>query len=108
MIKRKKAIIKKPSVTVIKEILVKLNKIIERPNIKNKIAQEFIIHNTKIIGNLNLNKSQVKPIISQYLELYKGNKIISSENFKDNFIYGNIINDFRALQLKKMVIFIRI
>ena len=97
----KKAIIKKPSVTVIKEILVKLNKIIERPNIKNKIAQEFIIHNTKIIGNLNLNKSQVKPIISQYLELYKGNKIISSENFKDNFIYGNIINDFRALQLKK-------
>ena len=52
----KKAIIKKPSVTVIKEILMKLNKIIEKPNIKNKIAQEFIIHNTKIIGNLNLNK----------------------------------------------------
>ena len=97
----KKAIIKKPSVTVIKEILMKLNKIIERPNIKNKIAQEFIIHNTKIIGNLNLNKSQVKPIISQYLELYKGNKTISSDNFKDNFVYGNIINDFRALQLKK-------
>ena len=97
----KKAIIKKPSVTVIKEILMKLNKIIERPNIKNKIAQEFIIHNTKIIGNLNLNKSQVKPIISQYLELYKGNKTISSDNLKDNFIYGNIINDFRALQLKK-------
>ena len=23
------------------------------------------------------------------------------KNFKDNFIYGNIINDFRALQLKK-------
>ena len=97
----KKAIIKKPSVTVIKEILMKLNKIIERPNIKNKIAQEFIIHNTKIIGNLNLNKSQVKPIISQYLELYKGNKTISSDNLKDNFVYGNIINDFRALQLKK-------
>ena len=97
----KKAIIKKPSVTVIKGILMKLNKIIESPNIKNKIAQEFIIHNTKIIGNLNLNKSQVKPIISQYLELYKGNKTISSDNLKDNFVYGNIINDFRALQIKK-------
>ena len=97
----KKAIIKKPSVTVIKGILMKLNKIIESPNIKNKIAQEFIIHNTKIIGNLNLNKSQVKPIISQYLELYKGNKTISNDSLKDNFIYGNIINDFRALQLKK-------
>ena len=97
----KKAIIKKPSVTAIIDILMKLNKIIERPNLKNKIAQEFIIHNTKIIGNLNLNKSQVKPIISQYLELYKGNKMISSDNFKDNFVYGNIINDFRALQLKK-------
>ena len=97
----KKAIIKKPSVTAIIDILMKLNKIIERPNIKNKVAQEFIIHNTKIIGNLNLNKSQVKPIISQYLELYKGNKTISSDNFKDNFVYGNIINDFRALQLKK-------
>ena len=97
----KKAIIKKPSVTVIKGILMKLNKIIEGPNIKNKIAQEFIIHNNKIIGNLNLNKSQVKPIISQYLELYKGNKTISSDNLKDNFIYGNIINDFRSLQLKK-------
>ena len=32
---------------------------------------------------------------------WEGNKIIASENFKDNFIYGNIINDFRALQLKK-------
>ena len=40
--KEKKAIIKKPSVTVIKEILNKLSKIIERPIIKNKIAQEFI------------------------------------------------------------------
>jgi hypothetical protein len=97
----KKAIIKKPSVTVIKGILMKLNKIIEGTNIKNKIAQEFIIHNTKIIGNLNLNKSQVKPIISQYLELYKGNKNISSDNLKDNFVYGNIINDFKSLQLKK-------
>ena len=48
--KEKKAIIKKPSVTVIKEILNKLSKIIERPNLKNKIAQEFIILNTKIIG----------------------------------------------------------
>ena len=104
----KKAIIKKPSVTVIKGILMKLNKIIESPNIKNKIAQEFIIHNTKIIGNLNLNKSQVKPIISQYLELYKGNKTISNDSLKDNFIYGNIINDFRALQLKKMGIYIKI
>ena len=96
--KEKKAIIKKPSVTVIKEILNKLSKIIERPNIKNKMAQEFIIYNTKIIGNLNLNKSQVKPIISQYLELYKGNKNISSENLNDNFVYGNIINDFTALK----------
>ena len=96
--KEKKAIIKKPSVTVIKEILNKLSKIIERPNLKNKIAQEFIIHNTKIIGNLNLNKSQVKPIITQYLELYKGNKSISPESLKDNFIYGNIVNDFTALQ----------
>ena len=96
--KEKKAIIKKPSVTVIKEILNKLNKIIERPNLKNKTAQEFIIHNTKIIGNLNLNKSQVKPIISQYLELYKGNKTISFDNLKDNFVYGNIINDFTALK----------
>ena len=96
--KEKKAIIKKPSVTVIKEILNKLSKIIERPNLKNKIAQEFIILNTKIIGNLNLNKSQVKPIITQYLELYKGNKAISSDNLKDNFIYGNIVNDFTALQ----------
>ena len=99
--KEKKAIIKKPSVTVIKEILNKLNKIIERPNIKNKIAQEFIIHNSKIIGNLNLNKSQVKPIITQYLELYKGNKAISQDNLKENFIYGNIINDFTALQKNK-------
>ena len=82
----KKAIIKKPSVTVIKEILNKLNKIIEKPNLKNKIAKELMIYNTKIIGNLNLNKSQVKPIISQYLELYKGNKTISSDNLKDNFI----------------------
>ena len=98
--KEKKAIIKKPSVTVIKEILNKLNKIIERPNIKNKIAQEFIIHNTKIIGNLNLNKSQVKPIISQYLELYKGNKNISVDGLKESFIYGNIINDFTALKKK--------
>ena len=97
----KKAIIKKPSVTVIKGILMKLNKIIEGPNIKNKIAQEFIIHNNKIISNLNLNKSQVKPIISQYLELYKGNKTISSDSLKDNFVYGNIINDFKSLQLKK-------
>ena len=32
---------------------------------------------------------------------WEGNKIISSANFKDNFIYGNIINDFRPLQLKK-------
>ena len=96
--KEKKAIIKKPSVTVIKEILNKLSKIIERPNIKNKMAQEFIIYNAKIIGNLNLNKSQVKPIISQYLELYKGNKNISSENLNDNFVYGNIINDFTALK----------
>ena len=97
----KKAIIKKPSVTVIKGILMKLNKIIEGPNIKNKIAQEFIIHNNKIISNLNLNKSQVKPIISQYLELYKGNKTISSDSLKDNLVYGNIINDFKSLQLKK-------
>ena len=99
--KEKKAIIKKPSVTVIKEILNKLNKIIEKPNLKNKIAQEFIIYCNKIIGNLNLNKSQVKPIITQYLELYKGNKNISSENLKNNFIYGNIVNDFTALQKKE-------
>ena len=33
---------------------------------------------------------------------WEGNKIISSENFKDNFIYGNFINDFRALQLKNI------
>ena len=98
--KEKKAIIKKPSVTVIKEILNKLNKIIERPNIKNKIAQEFIIHNTKIIGNLNLNKSQVKPIISQYLELYKGNKTISEDGLKESLTYGNILNDFTALKKK--------
>ena len=99
--KEKKAIIKKPSVTVIKEILNKLSKIIEKPNLKNKLAQEFIILNTKIIGNLNLNKSQVKPIITQYLELYKGNKAISSDNLKDNFIYGNIVNDFTPLQQKE-------
>ena len=97
----KKAIIKKPSVTVIKEILNKLNKIIEKPNLKNKIAKELMIYNTKIIGNLNLNKSQVKPIITQYLEIYKGNKVIDKDCLKESFVYGNIINDFKNLMVPK-------
>ena len=98
--KEKRAIIKKPSVTMITDVLTKISKIIEKPAIDIKTTQKFLLQNSKIIGNLNLNKSQVKPIISQYLELYKDNKTISSDNLQESFVYGNIINNFKALQIK--------
>ena len=78
----KRAIIKKPSATEIKDHLVNLNKIIEKPNIINKTFQDFIINLSKYIANLNLNKNQTKPIVSQYLELYRGNN-----NIKSNWLY---------------------
>ena len=43
--------------------------------------------------DLNLNKSQVKPIITQYLEIYKGNKVIDKDCLKESFVYGKPEDD---------------
>ena len=96
----KKAIIKRPSATEIKDLLLNINRIIEKPNITNKVFQDFIINLSKYIANLNLNKNQVKPIISQYLDLYKGISNINSNEIKKSYEFGNIYNDFTSLQKK--------
>ena len=96
----KKAIIKKPSATDIKDLLLNLNKIIEKPNITNQIFQDFIINLSKYIANLDLNKIQTKPIISQYLDLYKGVNNINPKEIKISYQLGNILNDFSSLQIK--------
>ena len=96
----KKAIIKKPSATDIKDLLLNLNKIIEKPSITNQIFQDFIINLSKYIANLDLNKIQTKPIISQYLDLYKGIKSINPKDIKTKYQLGNILNDFSSLQIK--------
>ena len=96
----KKAIIKRPSATEIKEMLLKINRIIEKPNITNKAFQDFIINLSKYIANLNLNKIQAKPIVSQYLDFYRGVNNINCNNIQKYFQFGNIFNDFSCLQIK--------
>ena len=96
----KKAIIKRPSATEIKDLLMNINRIIEKPNITNKVFQEFIINLSKYIANLNLNKMQVKPIVTQYLNLYKGINNINCNDIKKDYQFGNIYNDFTNLQIK--------
>ena len=96
----KKAIIKKPSATDIKDLLLNLNKIIEKPSITNQTFQDFIINLSKYIANLDLNKIQTKPIVSQYLDLYKGIGSINPKDIKINYQLGNILNDFSSLQIK--------
>ena len=96
----KKAIIKRPSATEIKDLLLNINRIIEKPNITNKAFQDFIINLSKYIANLNLNKLQVKPIITQYLDLYRGSNNINGNEIKKYFQFGNIYNDFTCLQIK--------
>ena len=97
---KKRAIIKRPSVSEIKDLLLNINSIIEKPNITNKAFQDFIINLSKYIANLNLNKNQTKPIVSQYLELYRGNNKVNGIDIKKNLQFGNIFNDFTALQIK--------
>ena len=97
---KKRAIIKRPSVSEIKDLLLNINSIIEKPNITNKAFQDFIINLSKYIANLNLNKNQTKPIVSQYLELYRGSNKINRNEIKKSLQYGNIFNDFTALQIK--------
>ena len=97
---KKRAIIKRPSVSEIKELLLNINSIIEKPNITNKVFQDFIINLSKYIANLNLNKNQTKPIVSQYLELYRGNNKINGSDIKKSLQFGNIFNDFSALQIR--------
>ena len=97
---KKRAIIKRPSVSEIKDLLLNINSIIEKPNITNKAFQDFIINLSKYIANLNLNKIQTKPIVSQYLELYRGNNKVNGIDIKKNLQFGNIFNDFTALQIK--------
>ena len=96
----KKAIIKRPSATEIKELLLNINRIIEKPNITNKAFQDFIINLSKYIANLNLNKIQAKPIVSQYLDFYRGINNINCNNIQKYFQFGNIFNDFSCLQIK--------
>ena len=96
----KKAIIKKPPATEIKDLLLNINRIIEKPGITNKSFQDFIINLSKYIANLNLNKLQVRPIISQYLDLYKGLNDKNSNYIQQFFQFGNIYNDFTCLQIK--------
>ena len=79
---KKRAIIKRPSVSEIKDLLLNINSIIEKPNITNKAFQDFIINLSKYIANLNLNKNQTKPIVSQYLELYRGNNKVNRADIK--------------------------
>ena len=95
-----KIIIKKPSAKEIKNLLLNINKIIEKPNITNKIFQEFIINLSRHIANLNLNKTKVTPIISQYLDLYIGKNNINIKDIKISFQFENIYNDFSSLQIK--------
>jgi hypothetical protein len=95
-----KIIIKKPSAKEIKNLLLNINKIIEKPNITNKIFQEFIINLSRHIANLNLNKTKVTPIISQYLDLYIGKNNINVKDIKISFQFENIFNDFSSLQIK--------
>ena len=97
---KKRAIIKRPSVSEIKELLLNINSIIEKPNITNKVFQDFIINLSRYIANLNLNKNQTKPIVTQYLELYRGNNKINGIDIKKNLQFGNIFNDFSALQIR--------
>ena len=97
---KKRAIIKRPSVSEIKEQLLNINSIIEKPNITNKVFQDFIINLSRYIANLNLNKNQTKPIVTQYLELYRGNNITNGMDIKKSLQFGNIFNDFTALQIK--------
>ena len=97
---KKRAIIKRPSVSEIKEQLLNINSIIEKPNITNKVFQDFIINLSRYIANLNLNKNQTKPIVTQYLELYRGNNKINGMDIKKSLQFGNIFNDFTALQIK--------
>ena len=97
---KKRAIIKRPSVSEIKEQLLNINSIIEKPNITNKVFQDFIINLSRYIANLNLNKNQTKPIVTQYLELYRGNNKINGLDIKKSLQFGNIFNDFTALQIK--------
>ena len=97
---KKRAIIKRPSVSEIKEQLLNINSIIEKPNITNKVFQDFIINLSRYIANLNLNKNQTKPIVTQYLELYRGNNKINGMDIKKSLQFGNILNDFTALQIK--------
>ena len=96
----KKAIIKRPSATEIKELLLNINRIIEKPNIINKAFQDFIIKLSKYIGNLNLNKIQAKPIVSQYLDFYRGIGNINCNDIQKFYQFGNIFNDFSYLQIK--------
>ena len=96
----KKAIIKRPSATEIKELLLNINRIIEKPNILNKAFQDFIINLSKYIANLNLNKIKAKPIVSQYLDFYRGLNNINCNNIQKFFQFGNIYNDFSNLQKK--------
>ena len=96
----KKMIIKKPSATDIKDLLLNLNKIIEKPSITNQIFQDFIINLSKYIANLDLNKIQTKTIVSQYMDLYKGISNINPKDIKINYQLGNILNDFSSLQIK--------
>jgi len=97
---KKRAIIKRPSVSEIKDLLLNINSIIEKPNIINKAFQDFIINLSKYIGNLNLNKNQTKPIVSQYIELYRGNNKVNGADIKKSLQFGNILNDFSPLQIK--------
>ena len=97
---KKRAIIKRPSVSEIKDLLLNINSIIEKPNITNKAFQDFIINLSKYIANLNLNKNQTKPIVSQYLELYRGNNKVNRAEIKKSLQFGNIYNDFSPLQIK--------
>ena len=97
---KKRAIIKRPSVSEIKDLLLNINGVIEKPNITNKSFQDFIINLSKYIANLNLNKNQTKPIVSQYLELYRGNNKVNGSEIKKSLQFGNIYNDFSALQIK--------
>ena len=94
---KKRAIIKRPSVSEIKDLLLNINSIIEKPNITNKAFQDFIINLSKYIANLNLNKNQTKPIVSQYLELYRGNNKVNRAEIKKSLQFGNIYNDFSPL-----------
>ena len=98
----KKAIIKRPSATEIKDLLLNINRIIEKPNITNKAFQDFIINLSKYIANLNLNKIQAKPIVLQYLDFYRGVNKINCSNIQKYFQFGNIFNDFSCLQIKDM------